>query len=160
MLDWFVGTGMSTTTMHSYHAWVCRLGRGPQRPNISHTIPSNALLFVLFACWPIAACGSSPERLTLAGTPVATKESCSLDVPTYEAVTKPLLNHYCSQCHRAGGVAGEEHNFEQFETLFAQRRRLEGVLRNEAMPPRSVPLPTHSERAAMIRWATCGAPRS
>ncbi len=137
---------------------------GPDMNDGSHTLahaaPRIAILSLLLTCSTNLACGSKSQRPAPAEPPPVAKESCSLDVPTYESATKRLFKHYCLQCHRQGGAAGEDYDFERFETLFAQRRQIEGVLRNRVMPPNGLPQPTDSESALMIRWASCGAPRS
>jgi uncharacterized membrane protein len=91
-----------------------------------------------------------------ASKPLAQPEaSCAGELPSFEQEVRPVLEHYCFECHARGGSATEEHDFGHFETLFAQRRRVERALAAHAMPPRSARQPSAPERALLARWASC-----
>lgn len=102
----------------------------------------------------VVACGGAAHPA--ATTPVEQRQaSCAGELPSFEREVRPLLEHYCFDCHARDGSATEEHNFEHFETLFAQRHRVERALVARAMPPSSASQPSESERALVARWAGC-----
>jgi uncharacterized membrane protein len=118
------------------------------------TVKKMAALAALFAA---SACG---PRSTEAAIPSAPAAQCGGELPSYERAVRPLLEAHCAKCHRAGESAGEDHDFTHFDTLHAQRRSIAAVLRSGAMPPPPAPGPTPDERALLVRWASCGAPRN
>jgi uncharacterized membrane protein len=112
---------------------------------------------VLGALLGASACG---PRSTEAATPNTPAPQCSGELPGYERAVRPLIEAHCVKCHSAGESAGEDHDFTQFETLHAQRRTVAAVLRSAAMPPPPAPGPMPDERALLVLWASCGAPKN
>jgi hypothetical protein len=102
----------------------------------------------------VVACGG-PARPPEAKPVEQPQASCAGDLPSFEREVRPLLEHYCFACHARDGSATEEHDFEHFETLFAQRHRVQSALVAHAMPPSSAPQPSEAERASFVRWASC-----
>lgn len=97
------------------------------------------------ACAPTSATRTAPSsEVECAAAPVF-------------ADVRPLIARYCASCHGPAGSAGEEHDFSRFEILRAQRGRVLGAVTSQAMPPAGSPAPSAEERAAIARWARCGA---
>lgn len=101
--------------------------------------------------------GCAPAARPAANKPVERPQaSCAGELPSFERDVRPLLEHYCFECHAGSGSATQEHDFGHFETLFAQRHRVEGALVAHAMPPSSARQPSEPERTLVARWASCG----
>jgi mono/diheme cytochrome c family protein len=74
-----------------------------------------------------------------------------------DAVARPLLTKYCSECHAKGesegGVAFDRYPDARAAVLDrATWRKAAQALRKEEMPPPEKPQPTPEERAALIAW--------
>jgi len=114
---------------------------------------------------PLLACGgparpAENSRAPLAAATSKTAETpglrCAGEPPSYERTIRPLIEQYCFECHARGGSATEEHDFERFETLFRQRRRVAAAVRAHAMPPNSAKQLLEAQRVLVVRWAGCG----
>ena len=122
---------------------------------MNHRIESaiaTCVVMCMFSCGMAHSPSASPPKPHV--------EDCSGAVPTYSGVVRPTIDRYCTKCHSPNGTAGEDHDFTQYELLHAQRRQLTGQLESSAMPPRGEAKPTDEERAALVHWATCGAPHN
>jgi uncharacterized membrane protein len=82
---------------------------------------------------------------------------CATSDPSYATAVRPVIEHYCINCHSPDGVAGDEHDFTHPELLHAQRRLLSARLRTHGMPPATSVQPSAAEHALMLHWASCGA---
>ena len=104
----------------------------------------------------LSACGgATPPATTTLPPSEDPHATCAGGPPSFEHEVRPLLERYCFECHARDGNASEEHDFEDFETLFAQRKRVARALAAHAMPPSSASQPSESERATFARWARC-----
>jgi hypothetical protein len=103
---------------------------------------------VLFAC-------GGPARPHESKPVEQPQASCAGELPSFEREVRPLLEHYCFECHARDGSATEAHDFEHFDTLFEQRHRVARALVAHAMPPSSARQPSKPERALFAHWASC-----
>jgi hypothetical protein len=115
-------------------------------------------IHVFMGALVLAGCGRAarPAATDEPGAPFPA--SCAGELPSFAREVRPLVERYCFECHARGGSATEEHDFEHFDTLFAQRHRVAGVLTAHAMPPGSASQPSEPERAMLARWASCSRP--
>jgi hypothetical protein len=124
---------------------------------------SAALLATVLAAVGAGACVHESAPAAGVGAPSVAKESachhalptCAGSPPTYTDDVRPILERRCFKCHAGDGVAAEEHDFSQAQTLRSQRVALASEIGSCAMPPSPEPPVADAEAELLLRWAAC-----
>lgn len=117
------------------------------------TARSGAFVCAVMAL-AFAACGGSAPENTCPSDLPATCPDASLRYSDVE----PLFATYCVRCHSAGGQA-QSRPLATYEDVFAQRSAALNQLYSCKMPLPGEPAPTGPDRARLLGWFVCGAPK-
>jgi hypothetical protein len=80
--------------------------------------------------------------------------ACAGSPPSFTADVQPIVRKRCFGCHAAGGVAADEHDFDDVAVMHAQRATVASEVVSCSMPPRA-PL-REDEARVLLRWVACG----
>ena len=85
--------------------------------------------------------------------------SCPSPAPSYANEVAPLIEHYCVQCHSAGGMASDQ-PLSSYAALAQRALDANTQLYQCRMPQAPVDPPTLDERVTLLAWFVCGAPNN
>jgi hypothetical protein len=125
---------------------------------------STTVLAITLAAVGAGACVHESPSVAAAGAPPGAGESachhalpsCAGPPPTYMDDVRPILERRCFKCHAGEGVAADEHDFSQVQTLRAQKVAFASEIGTCAMPPSPEPPVADAEAEALLRWVACG----
>ena len=124
---------------------------------------SAVVLAITLAAVGAGACVHESPSVASAGAAPRAQESachhalpsCAGPPPTYTDDVRPILERRCFKCHAGEGVAADEHDFSQVQTLRAQKTALASEVATCAMPPAPEPPVADAESEVLLRWVAC-----
>lgn len=118
----------------------------------------RALAGALAAIAACAAC-TAPASTSEPSCP-SDLPSCPSAPPSYSTQVAPIIEHRCLTCHGTNGIAAAKHDFTTYDVVYSQRSAILNQVYSCSMPPGHAEPLAAQERAELLEWLVCHAPRN